>query len=1082
MFNRGDVFYGQLIINNSGASGNPITFGAYGTGSSPVLTGFTSVNSWKYLGNNIWESTSSISSLSSCNMVSINGVNTPMGRYPNSGYLTFQSFVGNTSITTNNLSGSINWTGAEAVIRKNRWNIDRNLITSQYGSTLNFAGQSFDARNNFGFLIQNDIRTLDQQNEWYFNPSTAKISIFNSSNPGSGNVQVASLNILVYTNNSSYINFNNLSFQGDNQAGIKTNNGQYISIQNCDFNYSGLCAIDASSETPFILISNCTIKNSNNYAINVGSSPNSIITNNNIKNTGIIPGAGAVSYGSYIGIHSYGDYGNISYNSIDSSGYNAIEFDGDGTEINNNYITNYCSVLDDGGGIYTFPSQGPRVNIKRTIKDNIVLNGIGAGGGTDNPTSSQAIGIYLDGSASNIDIIGNTVSNASFLGLFLHGSHEINVDSNTLYNNLGDNQLYVKKYDATPINNIVLNNNIFFAKTITPTNQYCVNYEPMATSMPASFIADNNYYARPIDDNLTIWVNLNGNAGFKTLAQWQIFSGQDVHSHKSPKSITDINDLMFVYNPTNSTKTLPLNAKYIDVKNISYNGTITLSPYTSAVLIKNGLATNQPPVANAGPDGSITLPVNTYQLEGSGTSSTGTIIGYNWTQVSGPTESAITASNSASTSITGMIPGIYVFQLMVTDNNGSTGVSTVQINVNNGSNNISQPIANAGADGSITLPVNTYQLEGSGTSSTGTIIAYNWTQVSGPTESAITSPNSASTSIRGMVPGLYVFQLQVTDNNGAIGVSTVQVNVNNGSSLLSDPTANAGIDGNITLPVNTYQLEGSGTSSSGFIASYSWSQISGPSPAIISFPNSASSSVMEMVPGTYVFQLQVTDNNGATGISTVRVNVNIPPIANAGSDGNITLPINTYQLQGSGTSETGTIIGYNWSQISGPASGTITSPYSASTSVKGMIPGSYVFQLQVTDNNGINGYSTIQVNVSNSISTRSMNGNNQATLNPNTNLSITNNQLAPTTSASLKVGVTAYPNPFLNSITVTISGDAGQYRLMLTDASGRITLTKDGTKTIGTVNEVINTSTFSKGIYMLNVIQNNKNFVIKLVK
>jgi hypothetical protein len=32
LFNRGEVFYGTLKINNSGSSGNPITFGAYGSG------------------------------------------------------------------------------------------------------------------------------------------------------------------------------------------------------------------------------------------------------------------------------------------------------------------------------------------------------------------------------------------------------------------------------------------------------------------------------------------------------------------------------------------------------------------------------------------------------------------------------------------------------------------------------------------------------------------------------------------------------------------------------------------------------------------------------------------------------------------------------------------------------------------------------------------------------------------------------------------------------------------------------------------------------------------------------------------
>src|SRR5258705_11399799 len=41
LFNKGDVFYGTLIISRSGSSTSPITIGAYGTGANPVITGLT---------------------------------------------------------------------------------------------------------------------------------------------------------------------------------------------------------------------------------------------------------------------------------------------------------------------------------------------------------------------------------------------------------------------------------------------------------------------------------------------------------------------------------------------------------------------------------------------------------------------------------------------------------------------------------------------------------------------------------------------------------------------------------------------------------------------------------------------------------------------------------------------------------------------------------------------------------------------------------------------------------------------------------------------------------------------------------
>src|SRR5665647_3603352 len=50
LFKRGDTFYGSITVSNSGAAGNPITYGAYGTGINPIITGFTTVSSWTNLG------------------------------------------------------------------------------------------------------------------------------------------------------------------------------------------------------------------------------------------------------------------------------------------------------------------------------------------------------------------------------------------------------------------------------------------------------------------------------------------------------------------------------------------------------------------------------------------------------------------------------------------------------------------------------------------------------------------------------------------------------------------------------------------------------------------------------------------------------------------------------------------------------------------------------------------------------------------------------------------------------------------------------------------------------------------------
>ena len=120
-----------------------------------------------------------------------------------------------------------------------------------------------------------------------------------------------------------------------------------------------------------------------------------------------------------------------------------------------------------------------------------------------------------------------------------------------------------------------------------------------------------------------------------------------------------------------------------------------------------------------------------------------------------------------------MVQGVYSFELRVTDNNGAFGRDTIQVTVNPAGN--IPPTANAGPDQTITLPTNTVTLSGSGTDADGNITAYLWTKISGPTAGTITNPNSATTTVTGLVQGVYSFELRVTDNNGAFGRDTMQV-------------------------------------------------------------------------------------------------------------------------------------------------------------------------------------------------------------------------------------------------------------------------------------------------------------------
>jgi hypothetical protein len=124
---------------------------------------------------------------------------------------------------------------------------------------------------------------------------------------------------------------------------------------------------------------------------------------------------------------------------------------------------------------------------------------------------------------------------------------------------------------------------------------------------------------------------------------------------------------------------------------------------------------------------------------------------------------------------------------------------------------------------------------------------------------------------------------------------------------------------------------------------------------VITTPNAVSTTVTGLIQGSYTFQLSL---NGGVSTSQVTVTVNPapPPVANAGSNQTITLPASSVTLDGSGS--TGTISSYSWTRISGPNTPAITTPNAVSTTVTGLIQGTYTFQLSV---NG--GVSTSQVTV-----------------------------------------------------------------------------------------------------------------------
>ncbi|MEM7551855.1 MAG: dienelactone hydrolase family protein, partial [Bacteroidota bacterium] len=364
------------------------------------------------------------------------------------------------------------------------------------------------------------------------------------------------------------------------------------------------------------------------------------------------------------------------------------------------------------------------------------------------------------------------------------------------------------------------------------------------------------------------------------------------------------------------------------------------------------VAANQSPAADAGPNVFITLPTSSTTLIGSGSDPDGIISNFLWEQLNGPVISSISNPNLSTTTITNLTTeGVYLFNLIVTDNDGATNNDEVTVTVGPQPN--VPPVVSAGDDIFISLPTNNVTINGTANDPDGSIVSFNWVKLSGPT-STLSNENTSMLTASNLVAGSYTFELRVVDNLGAESSDQVLITVSP-EEVNESPTANAGSDISITLPVNSTTLAGSGIDPDGTIVSFDWDQIFGPTPATLSQENTENLVVNDLVEGTYRFEFTVTDDDGAidTDVSQVTVNAaNIPPNVNAGVNRVLTLPTSSIILNGIASDIDGSISLIFWEQINGPNIATLSDDNTLNLSVSGLIAGVYTFRLNASDNTG----------------------------------------------------------------------------------------------------------------------------------
>ncbi|XP_023186487.1 dyslexia-associated protein KIAA0319-like isoform X3 [Xiphophorus maculatus] len=189
------------------------------------------------------------------------------------------------------------------------------------------------------------------------------------------------------------------------------------------------------------------------------------------------------------------------------------------------------------------------------------------------------------------------------------------------------------------------------------------------------------------------------------------------------------------------------------------------------------------------------------------------------------------------------------------------------------------PLAAVGPDLHLVLPLSaSLLLNGSGSTDDRGVSGYSWEVVSGPPGLRLQDADQAVAMATGLRAGRYTFKLTVSDQQGATDSALLSVRVQEARSL--PPVAHASGSHVLVLPNNSVVLEGSVTDGDQTEVRYRWTRDSqSPAAGEVLFGSETRRVLYlsDLVEGTYLFQLRVTDAQGRVSTATATVEVRPEP-------------------------------------------------------------------------------------------------------------------------------------------------------------------------------------------------------------
>ncbi len=270
---------------------------------------------------------------------------------------------------------------------------------------------------------------------------------------------------------------------------------------------------------------------------------------------------------------------------------------------------------------------------------------------------------------------------------------------------------------------------------------------------------------------------------------------------------------------------------------------------------------NEVPVADAGPDRTVSIGER-VEIDGSSSSdSEGESLTYSWTANADNPAHFPLPENSAVFVFTPVADGIYRFELLVSDSKTTSLADSIAITVAASDN--TPPVAEAGPNLSHSLGSEVLLSAAPSNDVDGDELTFSWMIVSAPAEITLADTTATQISFTPRVVGSYHLRLIVSDgrDQSADDVFVIITPVENKA-----PIANAGPDQQV-FAGNLVTLDGSLSSDpDGSVALlFQWIVARTPGAAIeLSEPSASQPTFIPTEPGEYVFGLVVSDGDSTS--------------------------------------------------------------------------------------------------------------------------------------------------------------------------------------------------------------------------